>query len=584
MSHYIPSVLHRPGALVEGRYRLRGLVSRGRLSVVYRGHDERFRKDVAVKIVPGLAAPVDANRVGRVRHPSVIEVLDVAPVGPEHTAIVMEWVDGTQLGTLLKSGALPLEQGLAVFEQLAEALVSAHGQRVIHGTLQPSNVVITVDEAGYSRARLAGLDRLIVSTTATQLTEPPEGAPNYAAPELRDLASAEPPVDIYALGATMWHALTGQPQLVVERPGRATVRVPNRVQLPSRVAAILERCVRPDAGSRYPTAQALLDDLRALRQPILRPVWVTPWFRTVATAVVLLLGLAMLAYLWLLLSSAGIWDPDPSVADLQGGPPLQAIPADAPPRVRASPAHTTGAVREAGSDAAVFDGGDPGSASAGGPAESAGPGGSGNAGEAPRAGPAQGRRMPATGEPVPRAARPTPPAITQPGPPATATKPSPVEPRPAVVAPSSVASAEVSASTSSRAVESPTESTGEPLPDPGSSSPGADETEFNPSIPAGLGGASSWVGQLGGRPTEWSLRIAADGGVTGVSRTRFGADWVARRIQGRAVPGPDGVTLDLVESGGVKGSRLVGIIDERGGAGSLAVRGRDRASWTVRRR
>ncbi|MFK7930687.1 MAG: protein kinase [Myxococcota bacterium] len=619
MSHYIPDVLHRPGALVEGRYRLIALVSRGRRSVVYRGRDEMRRREVAVKIVPGVAAAVDANRVGRVRHPSIVEVLDVAPLGPEHTAVVMEWVQGTALGVVLKSGPLSEAASLAVLEQLSGAVQAAHAQRVVHSRICPENVILSENEDGEVHAKLAGLDHLIVPFSGGVELPPLPDTPAYDPPEQTSRATADPSGDVYSLGMTIWHAVSGQPRDVVPFPGRASIRVSSNDGMPSRMLAILQTCSAVAPADRYDSADALIEDIQRRYYPAQSVVWSRRTLTTAATVAMVLLALVLLGLTVWTFGSLGL-DASNRVARNDVQPALSALPPQSPAVIQTSDV-------ESSHDPSIDDSGQPFGESPPPDPEpelSVPPESSfsplpveGSQGDEPsRAGqePLIAGRNPSelAGAQEPQRGRPSGPVargdaggvasggsamanIDPPvgpsfgrvggdGPPTSGEPPTPdaASGTPDDASTSPVGDSGQVADASDASNTSDTTSDPQDAGDPGPADAVATSPTPTSSVPADLTGTTRWTGEIAGRPAEWTLRIAGDGTATASSRTRIGSDWVVRRLTGRADPLDGGVSLDLRDPDAAGELRMQGTLAAGSGQGQVAVRGRTRGRWGMR--
>src|SRR5258708_8418394 len=122
---------------------------------VYRAHDSKLRRDVALKVLPAAFA-YDNDRMARfereayvlasLSHPNIASIFGIEDSG-DARALVMELVDGATLAETLAKGAMPLEEALHVARQIADAIQDAHDLGVIHRDLQPRNLHITPDRA-----------------------------------------------------------------------------------------------------------------------------------------------------------------------------------------------------------------------------------------------------------------------------------------------------------------------------------------------------------------------------------------------------------------------------------------------------
>ncbi|MCI0701441.1 MAG: serine/threonine-protein kinase [Planctomycetia bacterium] len=287
-------------------------IGRGGMGIVYKARHRRFNRLVALKMVlAGAAAdPVvvqrflfEAEYLARVQHPQVVQVFEFGTYdGPNRVPIpylAMELLEGGSLSKRLKSGALDPRLAAEMMEGLARAVHAAHLQGLVHRDLKPGNILFSA-ELGARSAELKtaetigsvssrselraassallpkvtdfGLAKFI--ETGADLTQTGQivGTPQYMAPE--QAAGGKqlgPPADIYALGAILYECLTGQPPFTGSEPMSVLLKVVNeapkdvrslRPEVPRDLAAVTMKCLEKDALRRYPSAEALADDLR----------------------------------------------------------------------------------------------------------------------------------------------------------------------------------------------------------------------------------------------------------------------------------------------------------------------------------
>ena len=142
-----------------GPYEILDLVGQGGMGEVYRAHDSRLHRDVAIKTSFQRfdeRFQSEARAIAALNHPNVCQVYDV---GPDY--LVMELVDGPTLQERIKEGAIPLDKALRLAEQIAEALAAAHEKLITHRDLKPGNIKIkedgTVKVLDFGLAKIGGM-------------------------------------------------------------------------------------------------------------------------------------------------------------------------------------------------------------------------------------------------------------------------------------------------------------------------------------------------------------------------------------------------------------------------------------------
>ncbi len=264
--------------LIADRYTLQRTLGRGGMGVVWRARDNLLDRDVAVKEVQlppslndeereAIRARVmrEARAAARLNHPNVVTLYDVVRE-EERTFIVMELVEAPTLAEVVRDrGPLPAAEVAAIGLQLLDALRAAHQVGIVHRDVKPGNVMVPPGEGGakladFGIASLAGDPQL----TSTGLVL---GSPAYMAPEQANGQLSGPPVDLWALGATMYFAVEGEPPF--ERGGAVPTltAVVNEPPRPMRRAGPLEAAVlgllaktpaeRPSAGQLRPQLERI---------------------------------------------------------------------------------------------------------------------------------------------------------------------------------------------------------------------------------------------------------------------------------------------------------------------------------------
>lgn len=206
--------------MIANRYSLEREIGRGGMGAVWLGRDELLGRAVAVKRigrVPGAdqdregdqqRAEREARIAASLNHPHVVAVFDLVEED-EDQWLVMEYVEGRSLSqTVRDEGPLSVDQAAAVLADAAAALATAHAEGVVHRDVKPSNILLTT--AGEAKLLDFGIARAQGDLTLTQ-TGLVSGSPAYLAPEVASGLPATTASDVWSLGATLFHLLTGRP-------------------------------------------------------------------------------------------------------------------------------------------------------------------------------------------------------------------------------------------------------------------------------------------------------------------------------------------------------------------------------------
>lgn len=251
-----------------GPYEILALIGKGGMGEVYRAHDPRLRRDVAIKISTERFSERfqrEAHAVAALNHPNICSIYDVGP-----NYLVMELVEGAPL-----RGPLAIEEAVKSAGQILDALDAAHRKGIVHRDLKPQNILLT--KLGIKLLDF-GLARVAMSPDDSTLTVPGAvmGTPAYMAPEQWEGKSADARSDIYAFGCVLYEMLTGK------RVG------PERIPVEP-LERIIKRCLSKDPDHRYQTAIDLKAALAwAMEQPLpTRPDRHWPW---IAAASIVLAG------------------------------------------------------------------------------------------------------------------------------------------------------------------------------------------------------------------------------------------------------------------------------------------------------
>jgi serine/threonine-protein kinase len=211
-----------------GAYEILGELGAGGMGEVYRARDTRLDRTVAIKVMPPNVAgdsqfrarfDREARAISQLQHPHICTLYDVGEV--DGTAfLVMELLQGQTLADRLTKGALPLDEGLRIAIDIADALAAAHKQGIVHRDLKPANVMLTKAGAKLLDFGLAKAAAPVVGigATSTQQTASTHltgsgtilGTLHYMSPEQVEGREADARSDVFAFGTVVYELLTGK--------------------------------------------------------------------------------------------------------------------------------------------------------------------------------------------------------------------------------------------------------------------------------------------------------------------------------------------------------------------------------------
>jgi eukaryotic-like serine/threonine-protein kinase len=270
-----------------GRWTLSDELGRGGMAVVYRGEctTADSTRVAAIKLLTlGALGSGGMERfrqeqaiLARLNHPHIAPLFDAGIADDGTPWLAMALVDGVRIDRWCREHELGVRDRIRLFLDVCRAVAHAHANLVIHRDLKPSNVL--VDREGHVRLLDFGIARQAdLAIDAPTVTEWRALSPHYAAPEQFSGAPAAIGMDIYGLGALLYHLLVGRPPRtgddalheVPTAPSRAQVQgdaAPLALDLRARESlrgdldAIVLKCLQPDPGERYATVGELIDDI-----------------------------------------------------------------------------------------------------------------------------------------------------------------------------------------------------------------------------------------------------------------------------------------------------------------------------------
>ncbi len=276
----------RCGTVLAGKYEIESILGRGGMGVVFRARHLHTDRPVAIKILrPDLSHDLtlskrfvrEAKAASLLRHPNVVEVLDLGIEDDGTVYQVLELLDGEPLSRLLEfKGSLGVGATLGLLLPLMDALVAAHARGIVHRDLKPDNIFLARTHDGrltptlldFGIAKMMDGKQSLATRTGSVM-----GTPQYMAPEqARGGKEHGPGIDVWAMGVIAFECLTGVVPFEAESPTLVllkilTERAPRLDALdpaiPAPIADAIDAALTPDTQARHASMSAFVDALRA---------------------------------------------------------------------------------------------------------------------------------------------------------------------------------------------------------------------------------------------------------------------------------------------------------------------------------
>lgn len=261
-----------------GKYEIVSKIARGAMGAVYRVRHQELGKEFALKVILAEKKAdqdtinrflLEAKTTARLKHPNIVQVLDVGQEGTHHY-LVMELIEGKTLESHFQE-KLPIQKGIKFLIQVLNALEYAHQQGVLHRDIKPGNIFIT--EQGQAKVGDFGLAKDIRSQIP-QLTQVGEiiGTPSYMAPEQAagDISLLDARADVYAIGACLYKLCTERCPFESDSLPKLFYKIiaeeplpPSRLnlQVSKDLDAIILKALAKEKSERYSSAKELATDL-----------------------------------------------------------------------------------------------------------------------------------------------------------------------------------------------------------------------------------------------------------------------------------------------------------------------------------
>jgi serine/threonine-protein kinase len=273
----------RPSHRIPG-YQMLEKLGAGAMAVVFKARQLSLDREVAIKVLPRRLSEnreyverfyKEGRAAARLNHNNIVQAIDVGEASGYHY-FVMEYVKGTTVYDRLSRGEIYSEkEGLDIIIQIADALNHAHERGLIHRDVKPKNIMIT--ENGIAKLADMGLAREASDQVAAQMEAGRAyGTPYYISPEqIRGELDIDFRADIYSLGATFYHMVTGKvpfeaptPSAVMHKHLKEILVPPDHINsaLSVGVAEVIEVMMAKKRADRYSSVKMLLEDIKAVQE------------------------------------------------------------------------------------------------------------------------------------------------------------------------------------------------------------------------------------------------------------------------------------------------------------------------------
>jgi eukaryotic-like serine/threonine-protein kinase len=282
--------MHIPAGTRIGPFEVLGLLGEGGMGAVYRAHDPRLRRDVAIKVLPAAFASdpdrlrrfeQEALSVARLGHPNIVAVHDVGTYEGS-PFLVTELLEGLTLRQRMNGQPLPVRRAIEYAIQIVHGLAAAHERGIVHRDIKPDNLFVTRDGhlkiLDFGLAKLTDVDAAAEPSvvTATVLGALPViGTAAYMSPEQAGGLPADHRSDIFSFGIVLYEMVSGTSPFRRDTTGRTLIAISREdapefregIDVPPELTRIVTHCLEKLPADRFQSARDLAFALEGLTKP-----------------------------------------------------------------------------------------------------------------------------------------------------------------------------------------------------------------------------------------------------------------------------------------------------------------------------
>lgn len=276
------------GDLIDDRYRIEKKLGQGGMGLVFRAHDVRNNKPVAIKVLfpntPDIVIKrfhAEAKALGALNHPNIMPVQHFGQEKSGQLYLVMELIKGDTLAAMIeKRGAQSFFDVLPIFERICRGLRYAHKNNVLHRDIKPSNVMMATDRSKEDSVKLVdfGLAKQLEKQDLTK-TGSTMGSPPYMSPETVHGKESDVRSEIYSLGCTFFEMLAGRVPFVGDTQFHVMMAHVNRLPptlsevagkpYEEEVEEFVQKCMKKNPNDRFQNMDELIKELERVQNKLL---------------------------------------------------------------------------------------------------------------------------------------------------------------------------------------------------------------------------------------------------------------------------------------------------------------------------